>query len=232
MGIFAKHKQDDDEQPQLNPAGQTVDHALDTYFEGVRGKGRSYFEHAVTDQVAKFKEDLDTTIKHVNDNLTDYIKERLDEQFREYGKMMRETQAAALESLNQSLVDLQEQHKQLAYTTQKNVEYQEAVMNHAFKDSQTRLLSLKTVQESAVDAMNREVVELQTQRQQISEVLKTNVTYQEAVLVNVFEENMAMIIEHYLLGALGDQFDLKAQLPSIIQQMSANKQAIVDDMKL
>ena len=34
---------------------------------------------------------------------------------------------------------------------QKNVAYQEAVMNHAFKDSQTRLLSLKTTQESAVD---------------------------------------------------------------------------------
>ena len=43
---------------------------------------------------------------------------------------------------------------------------------------------------------------------------------------------MARIIEHYLLEALGDQYDLKAQLPAIIQQLETNKQAIVDDMKL
>jgi hypothetical protein len=43
---------------------------------------------------------------------------------------------------------------------------------------------------------------------------------------------MAQIVEHYLLGALGDQFDMKAQLPSILQQLEENKQAIVDDMKL
>jgi hypothetical protein len=55
---------------------------------------------------------------------------------------------------------------------------------------------------------------------------------QEEALINGFESNMARIIEQYLLGALGDQYDLKAQLPSIIGQMEANKQAIVDDMKL
>lgn len=230
MGIF-KHKPEE-ETPQLNPAGESVDHALDEYFEGVKGKGRSYFEKAVTDHVSVFKKDLDSTIDRVNEQLKDYIKDRLDEQFRQYGVMMKEAQDAALDSLNRSLQDLQEQHKSLAATMQKNVAYQEAVMNHAFKDSQTRLLSLKTTQDSAVATLNREVEELQEQRQQISEVLKKNVTYQEAVLVNVFEENMAMIIENYLLGALGDQYDLKAQLPAILQQMTDNKAAIVEDMKL
>ena len=43
---------------------------------------------------------------------------------------------------------------------------------------------------------------------------------------------MAAIVERYLLGALGDQYDLKAQLPAIIKQMEENKQAIADDMKL
>ena len=43
---------------------------------------------------------------------------------------------------------------------------------------------------------------------------------------------MAQVVEHYLLGALGDQYDVKAQLPSIIKQLEDNKQVIVDDMKL
>jgi hypothetical protein len=31
---------------------------------------------------------------------------------------------------------------------------------------------------------------------------------------------------------LGDQFDLKSQLPYIIQQVEANKQNIIEDMRL
>jgi len=58
------------------------------------------------------------------------------------------------------------------------------------------------------------------------------VASQEEMLVGAFQSNMAAIVEHYLLGALGDQYDLKAQLPAIIKQMDENKKAIVDDMQL
>jgi hypothetical protein len=54
----------------------------------------------------------------------------------------------------------------------------------------------------------------------------------EAALLKVFEENMAKIIENYVLQAVGEQFDLKAQLPAIIAQLEANKQSIMEDMKL
>lgn len=43
---------------------------------------------------------------------------------------------------------------------------------------------------------------------------------------------MARILEHYLIGALGEQTHFKAQLPSIIEQLEKNKQAMMDDMKL
>lgn len=43
---------------------------------------------------------------------------------------------------------------------------------------------------------------------------------------------MAQIIEHYLLETLGQQFDLKAQLPYIIEQMEANKKDMIEDMQL
>ena len=66
----------------------------------------------------------------------------------------------------------------------------------------------------------------------MAETLEANAAKQQEILAKAFEENMAQVIEHYLLGALGDQYDLKAQLPAIIKQMEENKQAIVDDMKL
>jgi hypothetical protein len=66
----------------------------------------------------------------------------------------------------------------------------------------------------------------------MAERLEANVREQESALVTAFQENMAQTIEHYLPESLGDQYDVKAQLPAIIQQMENNKQAIVDDMKL
>ncbi len=63
-------------------------------------------------------------------------------------------------------------------------------------------------------------------------MLEMSINKQQTILVDAFQQNMARIIEHYLLTAVGEKYDLKAQLPSIIQQMEANKQAIVDDMKL
>ena len=62
--------------------------------------------------------------------------------------------------------------------------------------------------------------------------MQKNIASQEELIIGAFEQNMAQVVEHYLLGALSDQFDLKAQLPSIIQQMEQNKQVMVDDMKL
>jgi hypothetical protein len=43
---------------------------------------------------------------------------------------------------------------------------------------------------------------------------------------------MGEIVEHYVLLALGDQFDLKDQLPYILKQMEANKKEIIEDMRL
>ena len=73
---------------------------------------------------------------------------------------------------------------------------------------------------------------MQEQQQQLSAMLQQGIAKQQEMMITTFEDNMAQIVEHYLLGALGDQYDMKAQLPSIIKQMEENKQAIADDMKL
>ena len=91
---------------------------------------------------------------------------------------------------------------------------------------------MQTTQAAAIATIENTAAAMEQQHQKLTAMLENNLASQEAMLVKVFEENMAKIIEHYLLGAIGDQYDLKAQLPSIIQQLEANKQAIMDDMKL
>ena len=89
---------------------------------------------------------------------------------------------------------------------------------------QAQQLALSTLQKTAAD--------VEAQRVALADSLRKDVSEREAALLKVYEENMAKIVEHYVLQTLGDQFDLKAQMPYIIRQMEQNKQAIMEDMRL
>ena len=87
-------------------------------------------------------------------------------------------------------------------------------------------------QELALATLQKTAQEVEAQRVALAEALKKDVSEREAAMIKVYEENMAKVIEHYVLQALGDQFTLRDQLPYIIAQMEANKQNIIEDMRL
>jgi len=92
--------------------------------------------------------------------------------------------------------------------------------------------AMKEAQELALSTLQKTAQEVEQQRVQLAEAMKNEVSEREAAMLKVYEENMAKIVEHYVLQALGDQFDLKSQLPYIIAQMESNKQNIMEDMRL
>ena len=142
------------------------------------------------------------------------------------------SQDVVLQSLKESAQTAQDQTKLLNATLRKSITDQEAAMHMVLEENQARVTATQTAQDAALKSLDSSAKALEEQHQQLSQLLQKTVADQEAMLVNVFQDNMAQIIEHYLLGALGDQFDMKAQLPSIIKQMDANKQAMMDDIKL
>ena len=146
--------------------------------------------------------------------------------------VVKDTQTLAVESLNRSAKALDEQYQQLAATLQKNVGVVEQELVTVFKDNMTRIGEMREAQSFALESLTKNAQLLEQQYENLGAALEQKVVQQEKMLIDSFESNMAVVIEHYLLGALGDQFDFKAQLPGIIQQMEANKQVMVDDMKL
>lgn len=203
--------------------------------EELRNHSRLYFEKIINENAALFKQDLDSTITQVHSELKDHLTKQLDAQFAEYGKEMKAAQDEALVTLDHSIKDLKTQHEQLGAKLEKSIEYQEAMLTNVFDKNKARLESMAGAQDAAIQALNTSVQALQKQQQdlgELGEALESSVNAQKEFLVASFQENMAQVIEHYLLGALGDQYDLKAQLPAIIKQMEDNKQAIVDDVKL
>lgn len=253
MGLFQN------KQPVKKTAAQKAAEVAQQIFddelrEELRTRGQQYFDRVINENAALFKQDLDATVAHINTELRQHvarqldqqlveithtntelrenIAKKLDEQFVEYGKTMRDAQGLALQSLERSASALEEQHKQLGVALEKSVAHQDATLTGALKDNQDKVAAMKAAHDHALKTLQQSVEALEEQHKQIGTVLEKSVAHQQEVLVSAFEKNMAQIIEHYLLNALGDQYDLKTQLPAIIKQMEANKQAIVEDMAL
>lgn len=231
MGFF-QHKQKPQGRPPIDESSDGIQRFFDGYFADLRSRGREQFEKSVEENETAFKQELDSVVAQANAELKSHIAKQLDEQIAENSRVMKEAQNEIFASLSRSAQGLQEQHKQLTDALQKTVANQETVLNGAFEENKAQIAAMKQAQDTALQSLNNSVQALQQQQQQLGLALQQNIANQEAMLVNAFEQNMARIVEHYLLGALGDQYDLKAQLPSIIKQMEANKEAMVDDMKL
>jgi len=229
MAIFKQKKH----KSSIEEAVERAEHIFDESFRNeLRNHGRMYFEKVINESAGLFKQDLDATIIQVYTELKQHITTQLDERFDSYGKTMKEAQDAALDIIKHNAKTLEAQQDLLSKAIQKSIADQDEALKAASKETEARVTVIKQAQDLALRSLNSNVQALQEQQQQLSTMLQKTVMTQEEMILSVFEQNMAQVVEHYLLGALGDQYDLKTQLPSIIKQMEANKEAMMDDMKL
>lgn len=275
MGIF-DHKQKDVKSP-ADEAKEAIPELFDDEFRAeLKSYGRTYFEKAINDNLVVFKQQLDSTMVDVKNELKNHIAKQLDEKLTEYTEAMKDAQSWTIRSLNHSAQDFQQEHQELSSTLKKNVADQQDLLVNSMKDAQDLALQsltksehafqaqyellgdelkktlskqekalegvvdtaktqsdeIQDVQAKALKMLHQSVKDIHDKHAELQDTLEESIAEQKKLFISVFEENMARVVEHYLLGALGDQFDLKAQLPGIIKQMEANKQAMVDDLRL
>ncbi len=92
--------------------------------------------------------------------------------------------------------------------------------------------SIKDVQQEAVDSINRTVSAAQEQQALLASKMQEDTEAQKAQIVAHFEANMAEIVSHYILKTVGNEIDLKDQIPYIVREMQAQKEAMRKDMWL
>lgn len=251
MGLF-QHKQHSDPKSPIVGVYENEKNFFDEAFrEEIQNHAREYFDKVIKENVVLFKQDLDTAaaeistdlkahtgteldaaIAKVNIELKEHATKQLDEKFASYGKEMKDAQDATLANLNKSAETLEKQYQDLTAMIQKSIANQGVMINGVFEENMNRMTAMKDEQATALKIIQDSARNLEQQSKTIGETLQKNVSDQENMILTAFQDNMAQIVEHYLLGALGDQFDLKAQLPLIIKQMESNKDAIIGDMKL
>lgn len=90
--------------------------------------------------------------------------------------------------------------------------------------------SISDAKDLALDTIQKTQAVIEQQRVVLEKQITEQAKNEKERLINHFEENMADIINHYILAAIGTEIDLTAQLDYIFQYLEENKQAIIEDI--
>ncbi len=120
----------------------------------------------------------------------------------------------------------------LRLTTSQLNEYMKTEITKKLQDEFTKYeQSIMDAKQLAVDSIQKTNAVIEEQRKTLSAQLTTQLEAEKASLITRFEEDMADIINHYVLAAIGNQIDLSDQLEYIMGELETNKQAISEDIK-
>jgi len=90
--------------------------------------------------------------------------------------------------------------------------------------------SIMDAKQMAVESIQKTNQAIDEQRQILSQQTRAEIIAEKEQTIKRFEENMADIVNHYVLAAIGDQIDLNDQLEYILADLEANKKAMIEDI--
>lgn len=90
--------------------------------------------------------------------------------------------------------------------------------------------AISDAKQLAVESIEKTKQTIDEQRSAMSSQLEKEVADEKARRIKRFEDNMADVVNHYVLAAIGNQIDLNDQLEYILGELETNKQAILEDI--
>ena len=90
--------------------------------------------------------------------------------------------------------------------------------------------SISDAKDLALQSINKTQEAIEQQRQVMNQQMLREIEEEKARIIKNFEENMADIVNHYVLAAIGDQIDLNDQLEYVLTQLQENKKDIIEDI--
>jgi hypothetical protein len=100
-------------------------------------------------------------------------------------------------------------------------------LREAFSNYESAISDAKQL---AVESIEKTKATIDEQRQVLTAQLEKEVSDEKARRIQRFDNNMADVINHYVLAAIGNQIDLNDQLEYIIGELEANKKEIIQDV--
>ena len=91
--------------------------------------------------------------------------------------------------------------------------------------------SIADAKQLAIDSLNKTRIAVEEERAALRENLQKQYDDEKQAMIARFENNLAEVVNHYVLDAVGNQIDLTDQLEYIVGQLESNKKAIVEDIQ-
>lgn len=91
--------------------------------------------------------------------------------------------------------------------------------------------SIMDAKQLAIDSIQKTNAAIDEQRQMLSDQVTKQLQDEKGRLLQGFEQDMAAVVNHYIMAAIGNQIDLSDQLEYILGELEANKQAILEDIR-
>lgn len=90
--------------------------------------------------------------------------------------------------------------------------------------------SIDDAKNLAVESITKTQTAIEQQRQMMGQQMTKEIADEKARILAKFQENMADIVNHYVLAAVGSQINLEDQLEFILADLETHKQDIVEDI--
>jgi hypothetical protein len=116
-------------------------------------------------------------------------------------------------------------------TSQLNEYMKQEISAKLQKELENYEQSIMDAKDQAIDSIQKTNEMIDEQRQDLSAQVQKEIIKEKQQLIIRFETNMADIINHYVLAAVGEQIDLSDQLEYILGEFERNKAAMIEDLK-
>ncbi len=179
---------------------------------GPKSKGKKKKGNAIEDLTDEAKED----VEHIfNDEFREELRNR--------GRLHFE------KIIGENAMFLQQD---LRLTTSQLNDFMKTEVTHVLKEEFAKYEeSINDAKQLAIDSIQKTQDTIEQQRELLSAQMNEQINAEKSRTLERFEARMADIVNHYVLEAVGDQIDLSEQLDFILNQMEANKEAIMRDIK-
>jgi hypothetical protein len=91
--------------------------------------------------------------------------------------------------------------------------------------------SIMDAKQLAIESIQKTNAAIDEQREILGQQVQQELSVEKKQMLKRFEDNMAEIVNHYVLAAIGNQIDLNSQLEYILGDLEANKAAILEDIR-
>lgn len=119
----------------------------------------------------------------------------------------------------------------LRLTTSQLNEYMQSEITAKLKEEFAKYeQSIMDAKDLAVESIQKTNNAIDEERKLLSQQVQQEIVAEKQETIKRFEANMADIVNHYVLAAIGNQIDLSDQLEYILGDLEANKKAIVEDI--